>query len=525
VKITKNKKIITAVSLLFVLIFIFSLSQTKILEINAQAPAQELSGYAWSDTIGWISFATSTNGNNKVTVDSNGNLNGFAWSDNIGWIKFGGLASTAGFTAFPSGSGTDAKLSGLNLSGWARACAGTKNGDCSTMENKTSTWAENGDSGVTWTARESNRFWQSITSSSDGTRLAAVVNGGQIYTSTDSGVTWTARESNRFWQSITSSSDGTRLAAVVTGGQIYTSTNSGVNWTARDSNLGWESITSSADGTRLAAVVWGGQIYTSTDSGVTWTARESNRSWQSITSSADGTRLAVVLNIGQIYTSTPELISVTSNDWDGWISLSGTGYGVKLDGTTPSFAWGSDILGWIDFSRVTLSSVSPVNVLGCPTYNNTFLPNLPAQGYLCVNGSIESLQETQILGTATTTADLYDYKYDWNCTNGTNNLSCSVTTALKNSPNNSYLLDARLVPNIVNSQSEFCTIQWTTPANYSCVINRSGNPYSDSDLVEGYQINAGSNYTVRCTEVTPVSGIIYESKNLTCLLNPKVKEI
>jgi len=27
--------------------------------------------------------------------------------------------------------------------------------------------------------------------------LAAVVNGGQIYTSTDSGATWTARESNR----------------------------------------------------------------------------------------------------------------------------------------------------------------------------------------------------------------------------------------------------------------------------------------------------------------------------------------
>jgi hypothetical protein len=40
-----------------------------------------------------------------------------------------------------------------------------------------------------------NKNWQSISSSADGTRLAAVVYGGYIYTSTDSGVTWTQRTS------------------------------------------------------------------------------------------------------------------------------------------------------------------------------------------------------------------------------------------------------------------------------------------------------------------------------------------
>ena len=74
----------------------------------------------------------------------------------------------------------------------------------------------------TWAARDSARNWRSITSSSDGTKLAAVVYNGQIYTSTDSGVTWAARESTRSWYSIASSSDGTKLAAVVSGGQIYT---------------------------------------------------------------------------------------------------------------------------------------------------------------------------------------------------------------------------------------------------------------------------------------------------------------
>ena len=65
--------------------------------------------------------------------------------------------------------------------------------------------------GATWTARASSLNWESITSSSDGTKLAAVAWGDRIYTSTNSGMTWTARDSNRQWISITSSSDGKKL--------------------------------------------------------------------------------------------------------------------------------------------------------------------------------------------------------------------------------------------------------------------------------------------------------------------------
>ncbi len=59
----------------------------------------ELTGYAWNDTIGWISFncdntsheggtnycATSTS---TVTIDTNGNFSGYAWNDIVGWISF-----------------------------------------------------------------------------------------------------------------------------------------------------------------------------------------------------------------------------------------------------------------------------------------------------------------------------------------------------------------------------------------------------------------------------------------------------
>jgi hypothetical protein len=125
-------------------------------------------------------------------------------------------------------------------------------------------------------------IFNAITSNSDGTKLAAVVWGGYIYTSTDSGVTWTEDTSSGYqnWNSITSSADGTKLAAVAYNGYIYTSTDSGVTWTEYTSSdyRNWYSITSSADGTKLAAVVLGGYIYTSTDSGLTWTERTSSSS-------------------------------------------------------------------------------------------------------------------------------------------------------------------------------------------------------------------------------------------------------
>lgn len=87
-------------------------------------------GFAWSDTIGWISFNCEDGGVGQsdicdtseygVTVGINNKLSGYAWSDNIGWISFnenelGGCP----------GSDCKAKLVGNTyLSGWARALAG-----------------------------------------------------------------------------------------------------------------------------------------------------------------------------------------------------------------------------------------------------------------------------------------------------------------------------------------------------------------------------------------------------------------
>jgi len=61
-----------------------------------------LSGWAWNDSIGWISLSctnTSTCGtsNYDVYIDSSGNFHGFAWNDSIGWISFNCLDISASF--------------------------------------------------------------------------------------------------------------------------------------------------------------------------------------------------------------------------------------------------------------------------------------------------------------------------------------------------------------------------------------------------------------------------------------------
>ncbi|WP_345739054.1 IPT/TIG domain-containing protein, partial [Prosthecobacter algae] len=243
------------------------------------------------------------------------------------------------------------------------------------------------DSGVTWTARDSSRNWTSITSSADGSKLAAVVSGGQIYTSTDSGVTWTARDSSRNWSSIASSADGSKLAATAYAGSIYTSIDSGVTWTAQASGtFNWQTIASSADGSKLVAGVYGGQVYTSTDSGVTWTARDSSRNWNSIASSTDGSKLAAAVLGGQIYTSTDSGVTWTARDSSrNWNSIASSADGSKLVATVNfNFVYisGDSGVTWTaqDTSRrwIAVASSADGSKLAAAVFNGQIFTSVPA---------------------------------------------------------------------------------------------------------------------------------------------------
>lgn len=173
-----------------------------------------------------------------------------------------------------------------------------------------------------------NLYWVSLTSSSDGSHLAATPNGGSgddIWTSSDGGATWSDQTAagSSFWNGIASSGDGSQLAAVVgapSAGDVWTSSDDGSTWTDHNNagdpaNKALVAIASSFDGSHLAAAVTGGDIWTSTNGGSSWTDRsaagdptglyfESN----AIASSSDGLHLAVAVqgsgSGGDIWTST-----------------------------------------------------------------------------------------------------------------------------------------------------------------------------------------------------------------------------
>jgi PKD repeat protein len=136
------KKIIVLLLLIFVSILIFGAQRTKKIEAGA---SDNVSGFAWSENIGWISFNNTTGGgatNYGVNIDpSNGIFSGYAWSrgtdadvGGVGWISFADFdgdgdvdANDKNISGSPCAPNCEAKLDlGTNeVSGWARALSAT----------------------------------------------------------------------------------------------------------------------------------------------------------------------------------------------------------------------------------------------------------------------------------------------------------------------------------------------------------------------------------------------------------------
>lgn len=112
---------------LLVLVFFYILFFSPVRTLGSAS--DNLGGWVWSDTIGWISLnclndgtcGTSAYGVNADT--GTGVLSGYAWSDNVGWVSF----NSADLSGCPSGT-CSARLSGNALQGWARALAPVASG-------------------------------------------------------------------------------------------------------------------------------------------------------------------------------------------------------------------------------------------------------------------------------------------------------------------------------------------------------------------------------------------------------------
>lgn len=121
----QRKNIIFFVFVLGLLALSFLYNQKP--DIQA-ASSDNVSGWAWSENIGWVSFNSTNQGGGAsygVQVAQNGDISGYAWSENIGWISFNENSGCPQAPCKPKmNKGTG------EITGWTRACGGTTNGDC-----------------------------------------------------------------------------------------------------------------------------------------------------------------------------------------------------------------------------------------------------------------------------------------------------------------------------------------------------------------------------------------------------------
>jgi len=106
--------------------------------VVSASSTDNMSGWAWSSNIGWISFnctnipsscPTPTTGYG-VNEDTSGNITGYAWSPNIGWISFNRvMTGNPPSNDINPGTGAIAMVSTTGVvTGWAKALSADGNG-------------------------------------------------------------------------------------------------------------------------------------------------------------------------------------------------------------------------------------------------------------------------------------------------------------------------------------------------------------------------------------------------------------
>lgn len=124
----KIKIILQFLIFAFILIAVWNLNAKEINNVFANGNENNITGWGWSDNIGWISFnCENTNSCNYISYgvksDNQGNVSGYAWSDNIGWISF----NKNDVSGCPSGT-CKIKITGSSVDGWAKALSADANG-------------------------------------------------------------------------------------------------------------------------------------------------------------------------------------------------------------------------------------------------------------------------------------------------------------------------------------------------------------------------------------------------------------
>ncbi|MBI4709461.1 MAG: hypothetical protein HY764_04665 [Candidatus Portnoybacteria bacterium] len=99
--------------IIFASVILFGIPAMAAVDYGVTVSDDKLTGFAWSENIGWIKFDGTNYG---VTKNATGLLAGYAWSENVGWLSFQDLG---GCPSAPSPCEAKIDASG-NMTGWAK---------------------------------------------------------------------------------------------------------------------------------------------------------------------------------------------------------------------------------------------------------------------------------------------------------------------------------------------------------------------------------------------------------------------
>ncbi|MCE9585394.1 hypothetical protein K8Q94_02110 [Candidatus Nomurabacteria bacterium] len=208
----------------------------------------------------------------------------------------------------------------------------------------------------------------------------------------------------------------------------------------------------------------------------------------------------------------------TSNGgWDGWVSLNGKDYKVSFDKETKKingYAWGSDIVGWINFSDLKIPysvSYDPITVPVVSLSSNSYsVPknskvtlswtglNLvnSAEGCVIANSlNSDKIKVPSPSGTFTTSSLIQNITYTINCdgltagTTANSNVSIGV-----NIPSITFYA----TPGSVASLPSTVTLNWNSNVSIkSCVASSSNN----ASTIQGWNGNLSDSISSKKVDV------------------------
>jgi len=183
-----------------------------------------------------------------------------------------------------------------------------------------------------------------------------------------------------------------------------------------------------------------------------------------------------------------------TDGWDGWISLSGTGYGVTYTSSTGAFggyAWGDVNVGWVDFSGVSTEPEPP----SCQVP-----PNSPR----CNNAG-------------ETTNSIYDSVTNMFCSTCTAGSTCSNGTCVPDVEDPVCNLDGKCItanPILVSTGNTGSTISWdVSNVKGTCTVKNTNDSTVWSTLVvsgdaagseRSNSLSTQTIFTLTCTDLNDV---------------------